>query len=48
VLDTAYDDAAWRATLGGEDQTRELSAQSASNEIDPQLITAIFDLLRAR
>lgn len=48
VAGTAYDADTWRVTLAGEDQPRELSAQSASNEIDPQLITAIFDLLRTR
>lgn len=48
VLDTGYDADTWRAHISGEDQTRELLAQGAANEIDPQLIAAILDLLRAR
>lgn len=48
VLETGYEADAWHLRVAGDDQPRILSAQRVSNEIDPQLIAAIFDQLRSR
>lgn len=47
ALDAGYGTDVWHLSVAGDERLRTLSAQRASNEIDPQLITAIFDLLRA-
>lgn len=48
VLGSSYDAGMWQIRVEGDDQPRVLSAQHASNEMDPQLITAIVEHLRQR
>jgi len=48
ALDTGYGTDTWQLYVAGDERLRALSAQRAANEIDPQLIVAIVDLLRSR
>lgn len=48
VPGSRYDSDMWQIWVESNDQPCELSAQRASNEIDPQLIIAIVERLRQR